>query len=481
MKSKRHRQCVFPVAACFLLLVIPIFAQAPQSKPAPAPAAGQTEKDRGQILKEIEAAQAQFAKEPDNAELSLRLSRLLYQSGEFERARTSVQPLLDAEKPSNDALLRAADLDYLLGRYDQAESGYKKVLTLNPGKVDIQLQAETKLAFIYYQTNKFARAAELFKGLEDKIKLPHWALMRSFGATPPYQVVWPGDFGESRLPFIVTNPLPIIPIEVQDERLYALIDTGADMFVLDPEAAEKLGIKSISSMTGTFAGGKQAEIGFARAASLKIGNVTLKEVPISILPTKRFSGGFAGGKYTIDGIVGTGVLKQFLATLDYPDERLILRRADEEGRKAVREAYPEKSVVEVPFAMAMTHYMMARGSLDGKDGLNFFVDSGLASEAAFAAPIQTLKYAGIPVPETKVEDGIGGGGGGGFATGRFNIARLGLGPLVQENLKGEYGVVPPESYWRLGFIQDGLISHQFLRQYAWTIDFGTMKMLFVKN
>ena len=86
-------------------------------------------------------------------------------------------------------------------------------------------------------------------------------------------------------------------------------------------------------MTGTFAGGKQAEIGFARAASLKIGNVTLKEVPISILPTKRFSGGFAGGKYTIDGIVGTGVLKQFLATIDYPGERLILRRAmRREGR-----------------------------------------------------------------------------------------------------------------------------------------------------
>ena len=130
--------------------------------------------------------------------------------------------------------------------------------------------------------------------------------------------------------------------------------------------------------------------------------------------------------------------------------------------------------------MAMTHYMMARGSLDGKDGLNFFVDSGLASEAAFAAPIQTLKYAGIPVPETKVEEGIGGGGGGGFATGKFAIARLGLGPLVQESLKGEYGVVPPESYWRLGFIQDGLISHRFLRQYAWTLDFGTMKMLFAK-
>ena len=231
MKSKRLCNRVFPVAAFFLLLVIPIFAQSPQNKPAPAPATAQAEKDRGQILKEIEAAQAQFSKAPDNAELRLRSSRLLYQSGEFERARTLLQPLLDAEKPANDALLRAADLDYLLGRYDQAESGYKKALALNPGEADVQLQAETKLAFIYYQTNKFAKAAELFKGLEDKIKLPYWALMRSFGATPPYQVVWPGDFGEPT-PVHRHGPVADSPVEVQDERLYALIDTGADMLSL---------------------------------------------------------------------------------------------------------------------------------------------------------------------------------------------------------------------------------------------------------
>jgi len=267
-------------------------------------------------------------------------------------------------------------------------------------------------------------------------------------------------------------------VEVQGRQIYALIDTGADMFMLDTEVAAAMDIKTIASLTGTFAGGKQAEVGFGRADSLKIGQVTLKAVPISILPTQRFSKGFAGGKYTIGGIVGTGVLKQFLATMDYPGGQLVLRRADEDGRKDMRQAAQGKTIVEVPFILAMTHYMMARGSLDGKEGLTFFVDSGLASEAAFAAPVQTLKYSGIPIPETKVEEGIGGGGGGGFATGQFKIARLSLGPLIQEDLKGDYGANPPESYWRLGFINDGIISHQFLKKYAWTIDFVRMRMTF---
>ena len=454
--------------------------QAPSAQKKAASAATEAEKDRGEILKELEAAQLQFLKEPDRPDLRFKAARLLYQSGDSEKARSLIQPLRDAEKPSNEILFLAGDLDYLFGDYDRAESSYHKVIGLNAGDLQLQARAESKLAMVFYQTNRYAKAGDLFKGLEGKIRLPHWDLMKAFGQERPYQAVWPGDFGTSIAPFLVSDPLPIISVEVQGRQIYALIDTGADLFMLDTEVAAAMGIKPLASMTGTFAGGKQAEVGFGRVDSLKIGQVTLKAVPISILPTQRFSQGFADGKYTIGGIVGTGVLRQFLSTMDYPGGQLVLRRANEEGRKDLRQAMQERAVVEVPFVLAATHFMLARGSLDGKDRLIFFVDSGLASEAAFAAPIQTLKYAGIPVPETKVEEGIGGGGGGGFATGLFKITRLGLGPLVQENLKGEYGANPPESYWRLGFINDGIISHRFLRQYAWTIDFTKMKMLFTK-
>jgi len=478
-RSRFRYSMIFPLFICFLAITSDGQVRPAPAQNKPSAAAGETEKDRGQILKEVEAARIAFSKNQADSDLRFRLARLLYQAGDFEPARSLLRPLEEAEKPSAEALFRGADLDYLLGLYDRAEAGYKKGLALNPANDQARLQAEIKLAFVYYQTNQYAKAADLFKGAEGKIKLPHWDLMKSFGRERPYQIVWPGDFGMSKAPFLVTDPLPVIAVEVQDRTIYALIDTGADMFMLDTEVAAAMGIKPLASMTGTFAGGKQAEVGFGRVDSLKIGQVILKAVPVSILPTQRFSQGFADGKFTIGGIVGTGVLKQFLPTLDYPGEQLVLRRADEEGRKDLRETTAGRAVAEVPFVLAMTHYMMARGMLDGKEGLTFFVDSGLAGEAAFSAPIQTLKYAGIPVPETKVTDGIGGGGGG-FATGEFKIARLGLGPLVQENLMGEYGANPPESYWRLGFIQDGLISHQFLRRYSWTIDFGTMKMSFVK-
>jgi hypothetical protein len=133
-------------------------------------------------------------------------------------------------------------------------------------------------------------------------------------------------------------------------------------------------------------------------------------------------------------------------------------------------------VEEIPFYLQGSHFILAHGSLNGHGGMLFHVDSGLAGVPSFAAPEQTLEYVGISLPETSVKEGVVGGGGGGFAVGEFEIERLGLGGLEQTGLIGSFGGQPPGSYRMAGFIIDGLISHNFLRQYAWTLDFDGMKM-----
>ena len=206
-------------------------------------------------------------------------------------------------------------------------------------------------------------------------------------------------------------------------------------------------------------------------------------MPVIILPTERFSAGFAKGQYPIRGILGTATLRQFLSTIDYGNEQIILRPRREDAQQALMSSFAGRRVTAMPFALAATHLMMAKGQLNDRDNLTFFVDSGLADEggAAFIAPIQTLKYVGIPVPETEVREGIGGGGGTGYATGYFGIEKLGLGTCIQTDSLGEYGTTRPESYWALGFIQDGLISHNFLRQYdSWTMDFTNMVYYFAE-
>ena len=172
--------------------------------------------------------------------------------------------MFNSPKPSNDVLFLMSELEYLFGRYDSAESILRRITDANPKDLQTQVQAQTKLVFVYYQTNQYARAGDLFKGLEGKIKMPYWELMRAFGQTRPYQVTWPKRLDQAKIPFVLTDPLPIVRVKVAGRQIYALIDTGADTFILDDEEAASAGIKSVASMTGTFAGENRLRSGLPR-------------------------------------------------------------------------------------------------------------------------------------------------------------------------------------------------------------------------
>jgi predicted aspartyl protease len=246
-------------------------------------------------------------------------------------------------------------------------------------------------------------------------------------------------------------------VEIDGLAVEARIDTGGDFLVLTPGVAEELGVEAVASATGVFAGGAQGSVGYGKIGAVSLGGVVVESVPVSIVDLDL-------------PVVGTGFLRQFLATVDYPAGRLVL------GPRG--SATPDG--VQVPFALAATHLLIARGSLNGVEPLTFVVDSGLQHElgSALTASAGTLAAAGIPVPKTREEVRESGAGRIGLELGPFPVAELGLGSLVQRELTGLYGAFPPEWAHGLGFHVHGLVSHGFLRRYAWTLDFDAMKMTF---
>ena len=219
--------------------------------------------------------------------------------------------------------------------------------------------------------------------------------------------------------------------------------------------------------TGTFAGGAQGDLSYGRVEAVRIGGLTVRGVPVAVVDLDR-------------PVVGTGFLRQFLPTIDYPNGRLVLRPRTDQGRAAFRAELAGARPVEVPFALALTHLIVARGSLDDQAPLTFILDSGLQDElgSVFAAPPETLAAAGIPIPDTTEDVRETGAGHVPLQVARFPIDRLGLGPLVQHDVTGFFGVFPDAWREAAGFPIHGLVSHGFLRRYAWTLDFESMLMTF---
>jgi hypothetical protein len=176
-----------------------------------------------------------------------------------------------------------------------------------------------------------------------------------------------------------------------------------------------------------------------------------------------------------------GILQQFLATIDYPENRLILRPRNKESQNSLNIEFAKVSTTEIPFVLSMTHLMICKGSINKREALSLLVDSGVAdSTAALCLPKQTLDYLGISVPLTEiVPENEGGLAGGDFSIGRFDVAKVSLGSLQQDRIEGICGLFPPQLYLGCEFIIDGLISHQFLKKYKMTIDFDSMKMVFI--
>jgi hypothetical protein len=437
-------------------------------------------KDHAGVTEELRQLEDDFSENPQDEAVRLKFAKSLFELGDFTRSGDIVEPLLQKENPSVETLKLMAYVEYSLGNFGRAEELILEVLDNAKNNLALRVESEVGLVYIYYQTLQYEKAANLFKGLEGKIKLPHWEQMKTFGDEKPYRIEWDKE-EKVEIPFLVSDPLPVIPVEFQGRKIYVIIDTGGEAFYLDWEVADALGIRPVEKVKDAgFAGGKETEVGFAKADSLKIGGVTLKSIPVMLTSVKRASDVLTNGKYPISGILSTGELRQFLSTVDYPNGKLVLRPKTEEGRISLERDLEGKKVTKVPFALGAMHFMVVKAIANGKNPLNLFVDSGLADpEASVAFPRQTLNYLGIPIPETEIlPENLGGPGGGDFPVGRFEIDALEIGELVQEDVKGVYGVFPPSVYWESEFIIDGIVSHNFLKRYSWTIDFSRMEMTF---
>ncbi|NQU85366.1 MAG: aspartyl protease family protein [Mariniphaga sp.] len=431
---------------------------------------------RKELLNKIDELKLKYSQNPENLKIAAEYARKLFTIGDFIKSQEVLKPLITNPKATENDIYLFAHIAYLQGRYSDAEK--LADLLFQTGSDAMKVKAQVALAMIYYQTKQYGKAKNLFHGLEGKIQLALWDLMKSYDDEIPYQIDW-NESSRTSIHFLKTDPLPVVAIEINGKQINCIIDTGGELFYLDETVANSMGIKPVANQMETFAGGKTIEVGYAKVDNLKLGSVTIKSVPIKTGKIKWIQ---VGGDLEISGIITTGILQQFLSTMDYINGELVLRPRSELGREMFLAETKGKDIVEIPFVLALTHIMIVRGQLNGKGGFNLFLDSGLADEsAAILLPEQTMNYLGIPLPvmETIPEES-GGLAGGGFTIGRFTMENVGLASLQQKKVGGLYGVFPPTLYMDCEFIVDGLISHQYLKNYSWTIDFSRMVMAFSK-
>jgi hypothetical protein len=357
---------------------------------------------------------------------------------------------------------------FAAGQFDAAAAAYERVLAAHPGDPGASLG----LGAIRLYENDLAAAEPLLRAASSaQPSSPRaGALLRELQrrraeAARMSQVA----NGETTVPFVYAEPLPVVRAEVNGVPVELIVDTGGTLD-LDPSVVARLGIPTQEAGSGIFAGGMRAPIRNGVLHKLALGGATAFDVPINVLPAHG-SELFAGAH--IDGVVGTTVFERFLVTIDYPKARLVLRpRSAEVSARFESEAKAAGATI-VPCWLVGDHFVFADARVDAApDGL-FLFDSGLAGGGLMATRA-LIDAAGITLDEAHAGTGLGGGGA--VQVVPFVARRIAVGQAQQSDVPGSF--TPQGSPLSIfPFTVWGAISHDFLKHYAYTVDFDAMRVV----
>lgn len=409
-----------------------------------------------------------FAADPNDQDARHAYADILFKLGNMWEADEVIAPLADPSSSNVDDLQLAARLAHVLGDYTRAEPLYRRMMELTDEGAEAHADATRGLALTFYQTNRFADARELPAPEDSEGVSSLIAFMQAFEGEP-YGIEWATDERISHLPMTndITQPgaLPIVDLEVNGQTVSLILDTGGDRLYLDNGIYESLGLTTLTHRQARYAytGGETVEEPLGVAETVTMGDVTLTNVPVVGATWKEIG-------QTSDGVLTTQLLKQFLSTMDYRNRRITLRERTPEALAQVMATLGDiPPPVQTPFFMTATHIMFAKGSLNGHEGINYFLDSGLAMSMPMIVVDETVELLGL---DTNDIDG----------TSYYwtSIESHGLNGLTSGATQALGNVfVEDDFFWQGGFMADALISHQYLWPLgSWTIDFDNRMYYF---
>ena len=279
--------------------------------------------------------------------------------------------------------------------------------------------------------------------------------------------------GESRVPFLTAEPLPVVRVVANGAAANFLVDTGADVD-LEPSFAAQISVKTSAGGTGVFMGGRRAAVERGRLASLSVGGATAYDVPVQVMVTHAT---MLVPTLHIEGVVGTTFFERFLVTIDYPNGELIFRPRSPQISAAFQAKAAAAHAAIVPCYLVGDHFVMATAQVNDAPAGLFVFDSGLEG-AGVMASARLVGPAGISLSEGRAKTSYGGGGA--VTEVPFVAQNVRVGTAMQREVPGIY--TPQGSPFDLfPFAVLGAISNDFLKHYAYTVDFDAMKLVLASD
>jgi Aspartyl protease len=378
----------------------------------------------------------------------------LFRRGWFRKADRGYRRLLRGDPNNAHALARRGYIALLSNEFEAAETFLTRATELAPDDTFSKRQ----LADTFVRQDQLARAVPLLQGLGETERA--WAVTYASISGTPYDV---HGADSTTVPFPALDPLPHFELSVNGMAPQRFVfDTGATLGLTE-ETAQRAGLVGLAT-SHTFAAGQQLTLTHGVADSIRIGQVELRNVPLT-WPDQIWLPELPDGTLPA-GVVGTDIF-YLLTTLDYAGRSLVLRRKTRAELRRFRAEASRAGAEVLPLWLATDHLACTLGSLNDYGPRVVLLDTG-----AFGLGV-------ISIERFARESGIelGDPGPGGFY--QVVAEEISLGDAVGRDVPGLVRPdscptgqcpLPPDLF---AFEVIAAFAHEFYQPFAVTFDYLT--------
>ena len=252
----------------------------------------------------------------------------LFAQGKFLDAEAAANKLPDSDKYGVAGNLLRGRLALSANQLSVAQGLFAQAQRLDSKNVAVS----ALLGEAYARQQRWMDAAALYDhGRKNALALQ----AQDVAASMPYAPFRVDGLGAlDRIPLVHARWPAVLGVRVDTgEVVNFAVDLTADQLVIDAAYAKQLGLKTIVDMDLVIAealrpdGSKFDRVTYSTITEFAIGAWVVHDLPVTV---RSLSGNSAGA----DGLIGAGVLRHFLVTLDVTRGQIWLRRPDDAAAAA---------------------------------------------------------------------------------------------------------------------------------------------------
>lgn len=383
-----------------------------------------------------------------------------WRAGEAAEALALSQRLASEPANANEGRHVATLAAHVLGDYDAAIASFQAIAADYPRRRELR-------GAVFESYLHAGRPADALRFATETEMSANAIARAQARIVNPIAVSIPGVVGLAFEQDALTPYMPGIAGNVNGQATVFRFDTGGTFVAMSPALATRFAVRSAQCAQG-FANLQATQV-CNGVADIEVGPVRIVNAPVAVvssLPAEQLG-------VDLGPVLGVNFLQHFLATIDAPNQRLLLSPRSNRATYAQHMAIVAGSRVEVPFLLWSDHFILARGGAGERRDLNFFVDSGLVAVDADGT------QAGLLIPQAEATEW------GGVTDAAAAGSIVPLAPAIwlgDTSRTNQRAIILPDAAWASfgtfgGINVGGLISYGFLKNYAWTLDFDRRVIL----